>query len=91
MRRTPASTPPCSRAARVDAIFTDPPYNVPIDGHVSGLGETKHREFAFAAGEMSKEAFTAFLKTTLGHGSLHCRQSGRRTSRGEIALTSGTG
>jgi hypothetical protein len=25
---------------------TDPPYNVPIDGHVSGLGKTHHREFA---------------------------------------------
>ena len=58
---------------RVDAIFTDPPYNVPIDGHVSGLGETKHREFAFAAGEMSQEAFTAFLKTTLGHAAAACR------------------
>ncbi len=42
-------------------IFTDPPYNVPIDGHVSGLGRTRHREFAMAAGEMSREAFTAFL------------------------------
>lgn len=51
----------------VDAIFTDPPYNVPIGGHVSGLGATKHREFAFASGEMSKEAFTTFLTTTLGH------------------------
>ena len=57
----------------VDAIFTDPPYNVPIDGHVSGLGATKHREFAFAAGEMSKEAFTAFLATTLGHAAAAAR------------------
>jgi len=57
----------------VDAIFTDPPYNVPIDGHVSGLGATRHREFAFAAGEMSKEAFTAFLTTTLGHAAATCR------------------
>jgi DNA modification methylase len=46
---------------------------VPIDGHVSGLGKTKHREFAFAAGEMSREAFTAFLKTTLGHAAAACR------------------
>ncbi len=49
-----------------DLIFTDPPYNVPIDGHVSGLGQTKHREFAFASGEMSRAQFTAFLKSTLG-------------------------
>ena len=31
-------------------VFTDPPYNVPIDGHVSGLGQVKHREFAMASG-----------------------------------------
>ena len=52
---------------RADQIFTDPPYNVPIDGHVSGLGQTRHREFAMAAGEMSSEAFTAFLRETLGN------------------------
>lgn len=27
-------------------IFTDPPYNVPIDGNVCGLGRVRHREFA---------------------------------------------
>ncbi|MEW4466339.1 DNA methyltransferase [Parasphingorhabdus sp. JC815] len=48
-----------------DMIFTDPPYNVPIDGHVSGLGKNKHREFAFASSEMSEEAFTQFLIDTL--------------------------
>jgi len=42
-------------------VFTDPPYNVPIDGHVSGLGTTTHREFAMASGEMSEAEFTAFL------------------------------
>ena len=47
--------------AKVDLIFTDPPYHVPIDGHVSGLGKTKHREFAMASGEMSKLEFTGFL------------------------------
>jgi hypothetical protein len=33
-------------------MFTDPPYNVPIDGHVSGLGTVRHREFAMASGEI---------------------------------------
>ena len=42
-------------------VFTDPPYNVPIEGHVSGLGRTKHRDFAMASGEMSEAEFTAFL------------------------------
>jgi DNA modification methylase len=44
-------------------VFTDPPYNVRIDGHVSGLGKVKHREFQMASGEMSKAEFTAFLET----------------------------
>lgn len=46
-----------------DMIFTDVPYNVPVNGHVSGLGATKHREFAMASGEMSLDEFTAFLTT----------------------------
>jgi DNA modification methylase len=27
-------------------VFTDPPYNVPIDGHVCGLGRIRHKDFA---------------------------------------------
>lgn len=46
-------------------IFTDPPYNVPIDGHVCGSGSVKHREFAEGVGEMSPSDFTQFLKDTL--------------------------
>lgn len=48
-------------------VFTDPPYNVKIDGHVGGAGKTKHREFAMASGEMSQDAFTQFLTGALGH------------------------
>ena len=44
--------------------FTDPPYNVPIDGHVGGSGRIRHREFAMAAGEMSALEFTSFLKAS---------------------------
>jgi DNA modification methylase len=58
---------------RADLIFTDPPYNVPIDGHVCGLGRVRHREFAMGVGEMSKETFTAFLRETLGHAAACCR------------------
>jgi DNA modification methylase len=43
------------------AAFTDPPYNVKIDGHVSGKGAVHHREFPMATGEMSEAEFTAFL------------------------------
>jgi DNA modification methylase len=52
---------------RADLIFTDPPYNVPIDGHVTGLGRIRHREFAMGVGEMSAEAFAGFLQRTLGN------------------------
>jgi ParB-like chromosome segregation protein Spo0J len=41
--------------------FSDPPYNVPIDGHASGLGAIHHRPFVMGSGEMDKPAFTAFL------------------------------
>ncbi|WP_235871439.1 site-specific DNA-methyltransferase [Shimia sediminis] len=50
----------------VSLTLTDPPYNVPVDGHVRGKGNSVHREFAMASGEMSPEAFTDFLKTFLG-------------------------
>jgi DNA modification methylase len=52
---------------RADLIFTDPPYNAPIDGHVAGLGRIRHREFAMGVGEMSADAFTSFLRQILGH------------------------
>ena len=53
--------------ASADLVFTDPPYNVAVDGHVCGLGTVKHREFAFASGEMSKPQFTEFLAATLSN------------------------
>jgi len=46
---------------RADLVFTDPPYNVPIDGHASGLGAIRHRDFVMAAGEMGEKEFTTFL------------------------------
>ena len=63
---------------KAQLVFTDPPYNVAIDGHVSGHGRVKHREFAMASGEMSTQEFTKFLETALGclaefssNGSIH--------------------
>jgi len=46
---------------RAAMIFTDPPYNVAIDGNVTGKGKIHHREFAMATGEMSEAEFVAFL------------------------------
>ncbi len=48
-------------------VLVDVPYNVPIAGHVSGLGRIKHADFAMASGEMTPAEFTAFLKTTVAH------------------------
>lgn len=50
---------------KAQMVFTDPPYNVPIDGHVCGNGAIKHAEFEMAAGEMSEGEFTAFLTKSM--------------------------
>jgi DNA modification methylase len=62
---------------KAQIVFTDPPYNVPIDGHVSGLGEVQHREFAMASGEMSEAEFTEFLTAV-------CRQLAAVSADGAI-------
>ena len=49
---------------KADMVFTDPPYNVKINGHVCGAGNVQHKEFKFASGEMTVEEFTRFLKTS---------------------------
>ncbi len=50
---------------RAAVIFTDPPYNVKIDGHATGNGSIRHREFAMASGEMSEAEFVSFLSNSL--------------------------
>jgi len=64
--------------AKAEFVFTDPPYNVAIDGNVCGLGRIHHREFAMASGEMSEVDFTAFLQSVFAQlaentvdGSIH--------------------
>jgi DNA modification methylase len=52
--------------AKAEFVFTDPPYNVAIDGHVCGLGRVHHREFAMASGEMTEAEFTSFLQAVFG-------------------------
>jgi DNA modification methylase len=51
--------------AKADLVITDPPYNVAIDGHASGLGRVHHRELAMASGEMSSGEFTEFLRKAM--------------------------
>jgi DNA modification methylase len=46
---------------RAQMVFTDPPYNLPIQGHVGSRGIIKHREFLMASGEMTNAQYTDFL------------------------------
>ena len=71
--RAPADYARVLDGRSADLLFTDPPYNVPIDGHVCGSGRIRHREFAMGVGEMSEAAFTAFLTETLGAAAQVCR------------------
>jgi DNA modification methylase len=63
---------------KANLVFTDPPYNVKIAGHATGLGKIQHKNFKMATGEMSEGEFTDFLAhvfNQLAHhtidGSLH--------------------
>jgi DNA modification methylase len=56
--------------------ITDPPYNVRIQGHVSGLGAARHREFKMGSGEMGEAGFIGFLTTSLGFAALYTRRGG---------------
>jgi DNA modification methylase len=51
--------------AKANLVITDPPYNVVIDGHATGLGKVRHREFAMASGEMTADEFTEFLRKAM--------------------------
>jgi DNA modification methylase len=59
--RDPAAFAAMMGEERAGTVFTDPPYNVPIDGHASGLGAIHHRPFPMASGEMDPIEFTSFL------------------------------
>ena len=84
---------------RADMVFTDPPYNVRIDGHATGLGAHRHREFAMASGEMDTTQFQEFLRSSLEllvqhskDGSIHyvCmdwRHAGELLAAGHSAYT----
>jgi DNA modification methylase len=50
---------------RAAMVFTDPPYNVRIEGHAGGKGRIRHPDFRMASGEMSSREFTAFLNRAM--------------------------
>ena len=50
---------------RAAVVFSDPPYNDPIEGYVAGFGKIHHPEFPMACGEMDRAEFTVFLTEAL--------------------------
>lgn len=65
--RDPASFDRLMDREQARMVFSDPPFNVKVDGHVGGLGRTKHAEFAMASGEMTQAQFTEFLQTVFAN------------------------
>ncbi len=47
------------------ATVTDPPYGVKIQGHVSGLGKNKHREFVQGSDKVTKKELKNLLKKSI--------------------------
>lgn len=84
---------------RAQMVFSDPPFNVPINGHASGNGRIQHRDFPMAVGELDAAAFTSFLTRCCAHmakfsidGSIHfvCmdwRHVGELLEAGRLAYT----
>ncbi|KRB82378.1 DNA methylase [Sphingomonas sp. Root710] len=70
----PASYERLLGSAKIDCVFSDPPYNIKIDGVVSGLGKTKHRDFAMGVGEMSDDQFRTFLADYLKLSKAHANE-----------------
>ncbi len=69
--RDPDTVAALMGSEQAQMVFTDPPYNVRIDGNVGGLGSIRHREFAMASGEMSEAEFTGFLRASFGNLTRH--------------------
>lgn len=60
-------------------VFTDPPYGVPINGHVSGKGRIRHREFVQGSSRSTEAQRIEFLTQALS-------QITRRTTDGAILM-----
>ena len=63
--RDSSSIAACLNGDVADAVFTDPPYNVKVNGHVRGK-KGGFKEFAEGSGEMSCKEFLALLVDALG-------------------------
>jgi hypothetical protein len=61
--RDPAVYKALMGSEKAQLVVADAPYNVKIDGHVSGLGKVRHADFMVGSGEFSHEQFVLFLRT----------------------------
>jgi DNA modification methylase len=48
-----------------NVCFVDPPYNIKVDGFITGKGQHRHREFVQGAGELSTDEYFALLRDSL--------------------------
>lgn len=62
--------------AFADQVLTDPPYGVPINGHVSGNGKVRHREFVMGSANMSPAQLRDLLKQSLHASAAHLADGG---------------
>lgn len=58
-----------------DVCFVDPPYNLKVDGFISGNGKNRHREFVQGTGELSEDEF--FFSTADARRPSNIIQAGR--------------
>ena len=56
------------------AVFADPPYNIPIQGFVTG--QSQHRDFVMGVGELSDDEFVVFLSDSFTAASKHLVDGG---------------
>lgn len=61
--RDPAAYKDLMEGEKARLVVADAPYNVKIDGHVSGLGKIQHADFKVGSGEFSPAQFVLFLRT----------------------------
>jgi DNA modification methylase len=69
--RNPACYCRLLQGQKAEFVFTDPPYNVKIEGNVTGHGRVRHRNFAMASGEMRPSEYTDFLYACLSEAAAH--------------------
>lgn len=66
----PATLRALMKGTTASLVITDPPYNVKIST-VVGRGQTRHREFEQASGELTPAKFVQFLQTFLSNVAGH--------------------